>query len=178
MSRTLAMILLAGTLAAACTPGRIDRVGVDSSYPAWQYHRVPYTRAMKLDISGNPFGIEQEAFNRIVSEAVQPRGLVATDSSPYRVHLAFGPSSTGRNIACRAQGAPAPAGGEIRLVAALCPGNGPALTYLTGSIAGVTGPDDPRFAQFMRNAVVRLFPRPSNDDRPDWHHDPCVFPNC
>jgi hypothetical protein len=175
MSRVLA-ILLAGAMATACTPGRIDRVGVDSSYPAWQYQHVPYTRAMKLDISGNPFGMDQEAFNRIVSAAVQPPGVVESDSSPYRVHLAFGPSSTGRNIACRATGSTGSGGGDIRLVAALCPGNGPALTYLTGSVSEITGPDDPRFKQFMRNAVVRLFPRPSNDDRPDRDH--CFFPNC
>lgn len=174
MSRVLA-IILAGAMATACTPGRIDRVGVDSSYPAQQYQHVPYTRAMKLDISGNPFGMDQEAFNRIVSAAVQPPGVVETDSSPYRVHLAFGPSSTGRNIACQAQGSAGSGGGVIRLVAALCPGNGPALTYLTGSVSDVSGPDDPRFKQFMRNAVVRLFPRPSNDDRPDR---PCLFPNC
>lgn len=175
MSRVLA-ILLAGAMATACTPGRIDRVGVDSSYPAQQYQFVPYTRAMKADVSGRLFGMEQEAFNQLVSDAIQPPGVIETDSSPYRVHLAFGPSSTGRNIACQAQGSTGSGGGVIRLVAALCPGSGPALTYLSGSISDVTGPDDPRFRQFLRSAVVKLFPRPSNDDRND--RDNCFLPGC
>lgn len=175
MSRVLAILLAAAT-AAACTPGRIDRVGVDGSYPAYQYQFVPYTRAMKLDISGNPFGMDQQAFNQAVSEAVQPPGVVETDSSPYRVRLAFGPSHTGRNIACQAAGSNGNSGGEVRLVAALCPGSGPALTYLSGSVSDVSGPDDPRFRRFMRTAVVKLFPRPTNDDRPD--HDKCFIPGC
>jgi hypothetical protein len=175
MSRVLAILLMATTVT-ACMPGRIDRVGVDGSYPAQQYQFVPYTRAMKLDVSGNPFGMDQQAFNQAVSDAVQPSGVVETDSSPYRVHLAFGPSYTGRDIACQAAGANGNAGGEVRLVAALCPDNGPALTYLTGSVSDVSGPDDPRFRQFMRNAVVRLFPKPTNDDRPE--RDRCFIPGC
>ena len=64
MSRVLA-ILLAGAMATACTPGRIDRVGVDLSlYPAQQYQFVPYTRAMKADVSGRLFGMEQPAFDQ------------------------------------------------------------------------------------------------------------------
>ena len=175
MSRVLA-IVLATALATGCTPGRIDRVGVDGSYPAQQYQFVPYTRAMKLDISGNPFGMDQQAFHQLVSDAVQPPGVVETDASPYRVRLAFGPSSTGRDIACQASGSNGSGGGEIRLVAALCPGGGPALTYLTGSVSDISGPDDPRFRQFMRTAVVKLFPRPTNDDRPD--NDKCFIPDC
>lgn len=175
MSRVLAFLLIAA-LASACTPGRIDRVGVDGSYPAQQYQFVPYTRAMKLDVSGNPFGMDQQAFNQAVNDAVQPPGVVETDSSPYRVHLAFGPSYTGRDIACQAVGSNGNAGGEVRLVAALCPGNGSALTYLSGSVSDISGPDDPRFRQFMRNAVVKLFPKPTNDDRFD--RDQCFIPGC
>lgn len=177
MSRTIAILLL-GALAGACTPGRIDRVGVDSSYPAHQYQSIPYTRAMKADVSGRLFGMDQTTFNQLVSDAIQPPGVVETDASPYRVHLAFnGPTSTGRNIACQASGSTgAPGGGDVWLVAALCPSSGAALTYLTGSVSDIAGPDDPRFKRFLRSAVVRLFPEPTNDDRPD--RDNCFFPGC
>lgn len=176
MSRLMTILLVAG-LATGCTPGRIDRVGVDSSYPAQQYQFVPYTKAMKLDISGRLFGLEQDAFNQAVSAAVQPPGVIETDSSPYRVHIAFnGARDTGRNIACQASGATAPAqSGDVWIVAALCPGSGPALTYLSGSVSGITGAEDPRFRQFLRSAVVRLFPKPSNDDRFDRD---CFYPGC
>ena len=177
MSRTLAIFLL-GAVVAACTPGHIDRVGVDSSYPAQQYQFVPYTKAMKLDVSGSLFGMEQAAFNQLVSDAIQPPGVIESDSSPYRVHIAFnGARVTGQNIACGASGAQsAPNGGDVWIVAALCPGSGPALTYLSGSVSDITGPADPRFRQFLRNAVVQLFPRPSNDDRND--RDNCILPGC
>ena len=47
----------------------------------------------------------------------------------------------------------------MTLVAALCPGNGQALTFLTGSVSDISGPDDPRFHKFVRSSVVKLFPR-------------------
>lgn len=177
MSRFISIVLM-GALASACTPGRIDRINVDSSYPAQQYQFVPYTKAMKTDVSGRLFGMDQDSFNQAVSDAIQPPGVVETDASPYRVHLAFnGPSATGRNIACQASGSTsAPQGGDVWLVAALCPSDGVALTYLTGSVSDISGPDDPRFKQFLRSAVVKLFPRPSNDDRND--RDNCFVPGC
>jgi hypothetical protein len=88
MSRLLAIFLI-GALAAGCTPGRIDRVRVESGYDPVQYRFVPYNRAMKADVSGNPFGMDQQAFNTLVSETIQPPGVQPSDGSPYRVHLAF-----------------------------------------------------------------------------------------
>ena len=84
MSRLLAIFLI-GALAAGCTPGRIDRVRVESGYDPVQYRFVPYNRAMKADVSGNPFGMDQQAFNTLVSETIQPPGVVPSDGSPYRV---------------------------------------------------------------------------------------------
>ncbi|MEZ5831474.1 MAG: hypothetical protein R3D05_09850 [Dongiaceae bacterium] len=165
-----------GSLAAGCTPGRIDRVRVESGYDPVQYRFVPYTRAMKADVSGNPFGMEQEAFNSLVTDVIQPEGVVPSDGSPYRVHLAFnGSTSVNRDLACNASGG-GKTGGDMTLVAALCPGGGPALTFLTGSVSDISGPDDPRFRKFVRSSVVKLFPGPTIDDRSD--RDFCVFPNC
>ncbi len=76
MSRLLAIFLI-GALAAGCTPGRIDRVRVESGYDPVQYRFVPYNRAMKADVSGNPFGMDQQAFNTLVSETIQPPGVHA-----------------------------------------------------------------------------------------------------
>ena len=175
MSRLLAILLIGG-LAAGCTPGRIDRVRVESGYDPQQYQFVPYTRAMKADVSGNPFGMEQEAFNTLVSDTIQPPGVVASDGSPYRVHLAFnGSTSVNRDLACRASGGGA-TGGDMTLVAALCPGNGQALTFLTGSVSDISGPDDPRFRQFVRSSVVKLFPGPNSNDRNE--RDNCFLPAC
>lgn len=181
MSRLLAMLLV-GALVAGCTPGRIDRIRVESGYDPQQYQYVPYTKAMKADVSGNPFGMDQQAFNDLVSETIQPPGVVPSDGSPYRVRLAFnGSTSVNKDLACRASGGgptggDMPAGEDITLVAALCPGSGSALTFLTGSVSDIAGPDDPRFRKFVRSSVVRLFPGPGPDDRND--RDRCVVPGC
>ena len=175
MSRLLA-ILLIGSLAAGCTPGRIDRVRVESGYDPQQYQFVPYTHAMYADVSGNPFGMDQQAFNGLVSEIIQPSGVQPSDASPYRVHLAFnGSTSVNRDLACRASGGGA-TGSDMTLVAALCPGSGHALTFLTGSVSDVSGPDDPRFRQFVRSSVVKLFPGPNSDNRNN--RDLCFLPGC
>jgi hypothetical protein len=175
MSRHLAMLLI-GVLVAGCTPGRIDRVRVESGYDAQQYQFVPYTKAMKADVSGNPFGMDQPAFDDLVSETIQPPGMVPSNGSPYRVRLAFnGSTSVNKDLACQASGG-GPAGGDITLVAALCPGSGSALTFLTGSVSDISGPDDPRFRKFVRSSVVRLFPGLEPDDRND--RDRCVVPGC
>jgi len=175
MSRLLA-ILLIGTLAAGCTPGRIDRVRVDSSYDPFQYQFVPYTKAMRADVSGNPFGMEQQAFNDLVSETIQPSGVQPSDGSPYRVHLAFnGSTSVDMNSACRASGG-GKSSGDMTLVAALCPSDNVALTYLTGSVSDIAGPDDPRFNRFVRSSVVKLFPAPNSDNR--GANEQCFLPMC
>src|SRR5262245_35850526 len=104
MSRILMTVLIA-FLAAGCTPGRIDRIRVESGYDPQQYQFVPYTRAMKADFSGNAFGMEQQAFNALVSDIIQPPGVVESEGSPYRVHLAFnGSTSVNRDLACGASG--------------------------------------------------------------------------
>ncbi len=175
MSRLLALVL-AGALAAGCTPGRIDRIRVESGYDPQQYQFVPYTKALKADVAGNPFGMDQQAFNDLVSETIQPPGVVPSDGSPYRVRLAFnGSTSVNKDLACRASGG-GPMAGDMTLVAALCPGSGAALTFLTGSLSDVSGPDDPRFRKFVRTSVVKLFPGLSPDDRNE--RDFCVIPGC
>jgi hypothetical protein len=175
MSRLLAIVLI-GIVAASCTPGRVDRVRVESGYDPVQYQFVPYTRAMHADVSGNPFGMDQQAFNTLVSDTIQPPGVQTSDGSPYRVHLAFnGSTSVNRDLACGASGG-GPSHGDMTLVAALCPGNGPALTFLTGSVSDVSGPDDPRFHQFVRSSVVKLFPGPTIDNRNQMDH--CFLPMC
>jgi hypothetical protein len=175
MSRILA-ILLIGALAAGCTPGRIDRLRVEQGYDPYQYQFVPYTKALRAEVSGNPFGMEQQAFNDLVSETIQPDGVQPSDASPYRVHLAFnGSTSVNRDSACRASGGGA-SSSDMTLVAALCAGDNAAMTFLTGSVSDISGPDDPRFHRFVRSSVVKLFPAPNADDRGANEH--CFLPTC
>ena len=163
-------------LLCACMPGRIDRVHVGSSYAPEQYHRVPYSHILVADVSGNPFSIEQAEFNSRVGEAIQPYRGAPPARTGDRVRLAFnGPVTTSEDYACKATGGAGNSGGDIHLVAAFCSGSNQAVTYLVGSVSGITGPDDPQFASFVRWAVVELFPPPSNDERRDSF---CFWPDC
>jgi len=175
------MGLAAGAFLSACTPGRYDYVQVDSSYSSQEFGAVPYTKALKADVSGNPFGISKTAFEDIVDAAIQPPGIVKTDASPYRLHMAFnGPDAVGFGNACTAKGTDGPANGSgtdnrISITAAFCYG-GRALTYLHGSIDDVKEPNDPRFQKFLRTTVVRLMPNQTMEDH--GNQDKCLMPGC
>lgn len=174
--RKLALASVCLTLLAACTPGRVDYVHVNSTYAPRQYASIPYTKAMRADVSGNPFDMPQEDFNRLVNEAIQPPGVQQSDASPYIIHFAFGMSATSVDYACTASGRTGKGGSQIAVTAAFCRGAGAALTYLVGSVDGITGPEDPRFKQFLRTIVAQLFPRETEDSRDNDGR--CVFPGC
>ncbi len=163
----LTVALAVGGLIGACTPGRVNYVHVDSSYTPIQYATVPYSKAMRADVSGNPFNMPQDEFNRLVNQAIQPPGVQPSDASPYVIHFAFGNSATSINYACAASGQAGHGGGTIAVTAAFCRGPGAALTYLVASVDGIAGPDDPRFKQFLRTIVARLFPNRTDDSRDD-----------
>jgi hypothetical protein len=171
----LTLASAAVALLGACTPGRISYVHVDSAYTPQQYSSVPYTKALRADVSGNPFNMPQEDFNRLVNEAIQPPGVVPSAASPYVIHFAFGTEATSINYACTAPGRAGHGGGAIAVTAAFCRGPGAALTYLAGSVDDITGPEDPRFRQFLRTMVARLFPMQTDDTR---ENDNCFVPGC
>ncbi|MBK8158905.1 MAG: hypothetical protein IPK59_09145 [Rhodospirillaceae bacterium] len=174
--RNLASASACIALLAACTPGRVDYVHVGSGYAPLQYARVPYTKALLADVSGNPFDMPQEDFNRLVNEAIQPPGVQQSEASPYVIHFAFGISAMNVEHACTAPGRTGKGGGHIAVTAAYCRGTGSALTYLVGSVDGITGPEDPRFKQYLRSIVVKLFPRETEEtrDRDGF----CIPPGC
>ncbi len=157
---SLAVVALLG----ACSAGTLNYRYVESEYDTQEYASIPYTKAMKLEINGNPFNMPQADFNKLVNDAVQAPGMVPTDASPYRVRLSFNRGATATYL-CESTGDPVDKGlasggmngGEVTLAAALCNGKD-VRTYTLGSIDDVNGPDDPAFKSFLRRAVVYLFP--------------------
>lgn len=179
MSRIPSLSALAAVLIlAGCSSGTVSYVNVDSSYDPVQYARLPYTGPLYVEVSGNPFAIPADQMAKVVYEAIAPSNAAVGNGQGPRLHYAFGPDATNFNLACSAAGTNGRIKGTITMVAALCRGTDHALTYLSASIDGVTGPDDPRFRQFLRQATVQLFPTQTDESRERQRDMLCVFPSC
>ncbi|MDY0885704.1 hypothetical protein ACFPL7_23270 [Dongia soli] len=168
-SRPFLALLLAAGLAGCSSYGKIDYRQINSGYDPEQGRWIPYQKGIHADVTGNPFAMSQKDFNQLVAEAIQPNGYVPVDRGP-RVRLAFNETGGTGDYICQNSGdkdsTKMGRGGDskIRVSAAYCQGND-AVTYATGSITDVSGPDDPQFKAFLRNLTVFLFPTPeSNGD--------------
>lgn len=171
-SRRFIAAVSAFALLSGCAAGTINYVHTDSSYDPTSMARIPYTGPLYADVSGNPFGIPQADFQRLVNNAIQPSGAKSETGQGVRVHFAFGATAADRHSACT-MGGNNMQSNSISIVAALCRGSGGALTYLVGSVDDVHGPSDPRFENFLRQATAQLFPRTDPNRDP-----PCFLPNC
>ncbi len=165
-------------LSACAASGTVNYVNVDSSYDPVQYRRLPYTGPLYVEVSGNPFAIPSDQMAKVVYDAVAPTNAAVGNGQGPRLHYAFGPDATNFNMACGAAGTNGRINGRITMIAALCGGNQHALTYLSASIDGVTGPDDPRFRQFLRQATVQLFPAQTDESRDRQRDMLCIWPSC
>ncbi|HVY52589.1 MAG TPA: hypothetical protein VHA07_13655 [Devosia sp.] len=179
MSRLFSSVALGTALfLSACGVGTVSYVNVDSSYDPVQYARLPYTGPLYVEVSGNPFSIPSDQMAKVVYDAIAPSNAAIGNGQGPRLHFAFGPDASNFNLACSAAGTAGQVNGRISMVAALCRGTDHALTYLSGSIDGVTGPDDPRFRQFLRQATVQLFPTQTDESRERQRDSLCIWPSC
>jgi len=168
----------AALLLSACGVGTVSYVNVDSSYDPVQYARLPFTGPLYVEVSGNPFAIPGDQLAQVVYTSIAPSNAVVGNGQGPRLHFAFGPDASNFNLACSAAGTTGRINGTISMVAALCGGRDHALTYLSASIDGVTGPNDPRFRQFLRQTTVQLFPAQTDESRDRQHDMLCIFPSC
>jgi hypothetical protein len=172
----LLAFLLAG-MAGCVGQGVVDHVYMNPSYSPGELNYVAGGGGnMRTEISGNPFGGDQQAFDAAVAAAMEgahagPRLRFVTSPSeparePYRVRLVFnGPDHANGDILCGTLPAAAPVtspAAGIRLLAAFCRGSIP-LTYLAASTSGVADAADPRFRRFMRQITYLLLP-PQNPE--------------
>ena len=121
---------------------------------------------MHADITGNPFPIPQEDFNKIVNAAIQARGI-APSPNGYRIRMIFNGVPTNGNYICAETGQTGGAAGhslgsKITVSAAYCRGSD-TMTFLQGSVDDISGPDDPRLQQYLRFVTTQLFPLPEGN---------------
>lgn len=161
----------------ACTG--VTPSGVVAQRGQWEFYSpsyVHYTTApgeVRTIIFGAPFGMDQAEFERRVTDLMAKRPLwssaakyVTGPSEKARaamyVVLVFNPpvSYDGQDACAKKDKGGGPAGGEVRLVAAYC-STVHMLSEVTASASDVSGPNDPRFAQLIRQTMILLFPNKS-----------------
>ena len=176
--QALGRIVAAATLASV-----VAACGVPTTYKwnreQWSRAKLGYAAAqgaMLTEIRGNPFGGDKAALDKAVTETMYgahfgppvrfvteaPQGL----KSPYRVVMLFNPEET-TNSKALCDGDPAPgagAPGAVKIAAAVC-ANDFMETSIWGTVAEVSGPDDPGFKALIRQMTMQLFPHQDTDDR-------------
>jgi hypothetical protein len=190
--RRLAMLILAG-LVSACSPstGFIYNHYV---YPSYRPNDIAFAGAsgqLWTEVVGNPFAAPKPVFDDAVTRAMHgahfgPATDFTTTPSPglnrsFHVRLLFNANALSTwNRICAGPPpafAPSPGGGAVSMSAAFCQDD-LALTFLNAEASGFTGPDDARFARFISDATMKLFPPQNNPELLPEHDMHCQFSSC
>jgi hypothetical protein len=150
---------------------------LSSAYRTSEFGYGAGRRDLTTVIRGNPFGMDQETFDRALIEILnrnqprpQPTNFTTTPGESarpaYRALFIFNSPPVVNNLSvCREEVPQVDAGDLTRVTAAFCRRGG-ALTSLTAQIEALDGVDDPRFEELMSQVVALLFPlhNPDTDD--------------
>jgi hypothetical protein len=190
--RRRAMVVLAGPIS-ACSPS----TGVIYNhyvYPSYRPDDIAFAGAsgqLWTEVLGNPFAVPKPVFDEAVTRAMHGAHFgPATDftttptrglSRTYHVRLMFNANalSTWNNICADNPPivTPSPAAGAVSLSAGFCQDD-LGLTFLNAEASDFSGPDDPRFARFIADVTMKLFPVQNNPELLPEHERPCGFPAC
>lgn len=178
----LALTLIVNACAADV---RLTQQEISPSYGPGEFAYAGADRDMRVIVVGNPFGIDQTAFDRIVTNNMQgnhwgPRTNFTTtpgasERKSYRVIMLFNPpiSLSGARL-CRDDPSALPVEeneDKTVLFAAFCRDH-KSLTEIKGSVRRPSGPEDPVFGDLIAGVTNGLFPP---DRRFDDDHGRCRF---
>jgi hypothetical protein len=192
MPRLKSALFAVSLLLAACTAGSSGSKSLSSGSIYWTYYDTSYTPIQDIamaggsgqlltQVLGNPFNVDQEQFDKAVTDAMYgahfgpPTHFTTAPLGSFKrifyVRLGFGGANPlSINTICTIPPASpqrnATANGSVSLSAAFCQ-EGRVLTYLEAGGTGYTGPNDPRFAEFIKNVTFKLFP-PNNPNNPNF----------
>ena len=172
----LAMVVLGGAVAACASTDVV--VSPTNFYGAYTPTVLSYSATsggMLVQVVGNPFDASQDDLEQAVTGAMTgshfgpPVDFVTAPPedfrSPYRIVMVFDSAHgyTEKKLCSEGQSLQPEKGDTVRVHAALCAADSP-LTGLSGRVAEVTGPDDPRFGRLISQMTTNLLP-PFNPDR-------------
>jgi hypothetical protein len=158
-----ALAIHAGALAPAQAFTRHEQMW--SSYDPSEINGAHGGRKLPTLVLGNPFGGPQEAVVDAVAEAMsggRPTDQAVAARAPLRVLMLFNATTrTGPRICDRSQKPPVadtgPQGGAVDLVATYCRGDAP-QTQVLAHLDGLSGANDPRFRDMIKQVTLSLFP--------------------
>jgi hypothetical protein len=203
MTRSKALVLALALLLAACTKTSTGGGSLNFGSVYWTYYDTSYTPISDIAIAGgsgqlltqvvgNPFGVTQDQFDAAVTSAMYgahfgpATHFTTTPTGSYRrlffVRMVFDsvyPMTINTICTAPPQGAPPhPVAGPVslRISAAFCQEDR-VLSYLEGGGSGYTGPDDPRFVEFIQEVTFNLFP-PNNSTLRRGQPGNCQWPGC
>lgn len=171
----------AGALAGCNLVGPSTVSSISPDYDPGEYARATQAHEIPVTVQGGAFGVDQAALAQAVArdmtgQDLSGRGRFTTtpsagSDSMFSFAFAFnGPSPASPDALCQnrtaaaapaATAAPA-AGGDVRLLAALCRFN-KAATTVQARVSGATGPQDPKFAALIAAATRDLTPVMTTD---------------
>ena len=172
-----ATALLAVVVGCALGTSRVV-VDLSSSYDFGNFRVYHEGRDTRVQIHGNPFDTDAEAFAKAVTDRMQrqhigrPTNFTTTPGESaaelFRVVLVFNGELAGSPDPCSG-GAYRPSAGDeiqITLEAAWCYGSN-AESQVLGVASGIEGADDPAFRQLIAAVTLNLFPRRNPDEDRD-----------
>ena len=199
MPRLTSALLALSLLLAACTAGSSGSQSLSSGSIYWTYYDTSYTPIQDIamaggsgqlltQVLGNPFDVDQEQFDKATTDAMYGAHFgpathftttpIGSFKRKFYVRLAF--DGAGINSICTSPPSPPARNkkptGFVSLDAAFCQ-EGEVLSYLEGGGSGYTGPNDPRFVEFMQEVTFNLFP-PNNSTLRRGQPGNCQWPSC
>jgi len=158
-------LLLAAGAAIPPAGAQTRREQMWSSYDPTEVNGAQGGRRLPTLVAGNPFAVPQQEVVDAVARAMtggQPMDQSVAVKAPMRVMMLFNATTvTGYRICDRSKPVAVadlgPRGGSVDLVATYCRGDSP-QTQVVASLNGVSGPDDPRFADMIKQVTLSLFP--------------------
>ena len=172
----LVLLILAGAGSACSSSGVV--LSPTSYYGAYTPKVLNYSATsggILVEVVGNPFDAPKADLERSITSAMTgshfgphvdfvttpPEGF----RSPYRVVIVFDSTQnyTPYKLCSQTESIQPAASDTVRAQAALCADRKP-LTGVSGRVADVTGPDDPKFGRMISQLTTNLLP-PNNPDR-------------
>lgn len=188
-SRNWLPILVALMVGGCASNVRLTQQEISPVYTSSEFSYAGSGRDLRVDIVGNPFGGDQQAFDRTVTGYMKgshwgPSTHFTTTPNDtarqtYRVVMLFDPPATFPGIRlCRVKPEDLPTqadGKSIILFSAFCRGD-KSLTEIKGHIDSASGPDDRKFRDLVASVTNGLFPprHRFEDDRDCWPRWRCL----